>query len=278
MKGDTPSTKSAIALASQHLLRPLVRLLLRNGIAFDDFAQVARSVYAEVAREEFTPDGKRPTDSRVAILTGLTRKEVRRLRDEATNPEESPSWGGAHRATRVLSGWFQDPDFTNADGEPSDLNLKDDTQGFPALVRRYSGDMPTSAMLAELERVHAVRRIGKHTVRLLSRSYVPDSGDPEGIRMLGSATHDLLETIDTNLSRDADTKPLFQRVVFNNRVDAKMAPLFRRMTNEQGQQFLEMLDDWLATHELPEGQAGDRVRLGVGVYLFQDETQSGDEP
>ena len=274
MKSDI---KSAIALASQHLLRPLVRLLLRNGIAFDDFAEVARGVYAQVARDEFTPEGKRPTDSRVAILTGLTRKEVRRLRDEVDAPHTKQEWGGAHRATRVLSGWFQDPEFTDADGEPRDLDAKDEQTGFPALVRRYSGDMPTSAMLAELERVNAVKRVDKSKIHLLSRSYLPDTGDPEGIRMLGSAVHDLLATIDHNLSRNEGERPLFQRVVFNNQVDAKMAPLFRRITNEQAQKFLETLDDWLATHEHPAQEDGEHLRLGVGVYLFQDETQPGSE-
>ncbi len=270
--------KQAIASASQHLLRPLVRLLLRNGIAFDDFAEVARSVYAQVARDEFTPDGKRPTDSRVAILTGLTRKEVRRLRDETAEPHARQDWGGAHRATRVLSGWFQDPDFTNEEGEPRALDAKDEQNGFPALVRRYSGDMPTSAMLAELERVNAVKRVGKNKIQLLSRSYVPDSGDPEGIRMLGSAVHDLLATIDHNHSRNAGERAYFQRVAFNTRIDAKMAPLFRRITNEQAKQFLESLDDWLAAHELSEQEEGERMRLGVGVYLFQDEPQSGSDP
>lgn len=270
----TSDIKQAIASASQHLLRPLVRLLLRNGIAFDDFAEVARGVYAQVARDEFTPEGKRPTDSRVAILTGLTRKEVRRLRDESNAPGALPEWGGAHRATRVLSGWFQDPDFTDQHGEPRELDAKDENNGFPALVRRYSGDMPISAMLAELERVKAVEHVNDNKIRLLNRSYIPDHGDPEGVRMLGTAVHDLLATLEHNLTRDPGERPYFQRVAFNTRVDAKMVPLFRRITNEQGKQFLESLDDWLSAHEVPEQRSGEHNRVGVGVYLFQDEAQS----
>lgn len=262
---DNPA-KTKLTAALRHLLRPLVRILLRHGIAYGDFAEIARAVYAESAREDFALPGRKSTDSRVAILTGLTRKEVKALREAAAGDHHS----SANRATRVLSGWYQDPDFTGADGEPRVLPL-DGEGSFAELVRRYSGDMPSRALLEELRRVNAVTLDGKNRVQVLSRAYVPRAGDLEGLRMLGTALHDLTSTIDHNLTRNG-APARFQRTVFSERVPARMIPILRRITAERGQRFLESLDDWLSANELkPRDKSGDAgLRTGVGIYFFQD--------
>lgn len=267
-----------LARASHRLLRPLVRILLRHGVAHKDFDAVVRAVYAEVARESFTPPGKRATDSHVAIVTGLTRKEVKRLREHADENYDGASWGGANRATRVLSGWHRDPDFTDSDGAPRRLRLDGDHNEFTQLVRRYSGDIPTVAILDELERVRAVKRERDGTVRVLNRAYVPDAGDPERIRMLGTAGHDLLTTLEHNLSQVGDKRPLFQRSAFNLRIDPRTLPVFHRLVSQHSQQLLEIFDDWLEHHQV-DGDAPDEsaARAGVGIYYFEDAPHSGGE-
>jgi hypothetical protein len=273
MSADPAKTKLAAAL--RHLLRPLVRVLLRHGMAYGDFIDIVKAVYAETAREDFALPGRKPTDSRVAILTGLTRKEVRALREA----EAGERHANINRATRVLSGWYRDPDFTGPDGEPRILALSGNS-GFDELVRRYSGDMPPRALLEELRRVNAVRLEGKDRVRVLSRAYVPAAGDLEGLRMLGTAVHDLAATIDHNLTRDGEPAR-FQRTVFSENVPLRMIPILRRIVAERGQRFLESLDDWLSAHEVgPRDKARDEaVRTGVGIYFFQDPPpRRDDEP
>lgn len=273
----TDSTRLWLARSCHRLLRPLVRILLTHGVAYRDFAEIVRSVYAEVARESFTPEGRRPTDAHVAVVTGMTRKEVKRLRELADDHYADEVWGGANRATRVLSGWHRDPDFTDQHGEPRPLILSDhdDEIGFAALVRRYSGDIPANAILEELERVHAVERRDGHRLAVRHRAYVPEGSDPESLRMLGSATHDLLATLEYNLSRDEDVRPYFQRTVFNTRVDTRALPIFHRLVSNHGQQFLETLDDWLEHHELDASEQGVQpTRTGVGIYYFEDATRS----
>ena len=269
------SAKSRLATALRHLLRPLVRVMLRHGMAYGDLADIVKSVYVEVARDDFALPGKRSTDSRIAILTGLTRKEVKLLSEAGTGERQSNS----NRATRVLSGWYQDPDFTGADGEPGVLAL-DGKRSFSELVRRYSGDMPPRALLEELKRVGAVRIEDNGRVRVLTRSFVPVQGDLEGLRMLGTAVHDLAATIDHNIARDRSEPARFQRSVFSERVPLRNIPILRRIVAERGQRFLESLDDWLSAHESDEGTRGhesDSVRTGVGIYFFQDPPPRGDD-
>jgi hypothetical protein len=266
--------KSELLRAYGRLLRPLVRILLRNGVAYGEFAEIVKQVYVEIAREDFSLPGKKPTDSRVAILTGLTRKDVKNLRDKAGElGEERP--GQANRATRVLSGWHQDADFCGADGQPLDLPLEAGSRNFTDLVRRYSGDMPPRAMLEELLRVNAVALDPQGRVHVLNRSYVPNVGDPEGARMLGYAVRDLASSIDHNLSRDEREPPYFQRTVFSNGIPERALPIFRRIVSERGQRFLEGLDDWLSSHESEATAAGEDAdtlkHTGVGIYFFQGE-------
>ncbi len=264
--------KTQLVKASANLLRPLVRVLLRHGIAFGEFAEVAKSVYVNIARRDFTLPGRKPSDSRVAILTGLTRKDVKRLRElVAGASREKPL--SANRATRALSAWCQDPDFCGSDGRPLSLPLEG-KRSFAALVRRYSGDMPPRAMLEELERVRAVKRTRDGSVRMLTRSYLPGRDDPQGVRILGTAVADLLGTIDHNLDWNRRGPRRFQRSVSKVPVDPRSVPIFRRIAEQRGQDLLEALDDWLSGHEAEEGEG---VRVGVGIYLFQDEAVPGDE-
>lgn len=268
----TDPTRTKLAAALHHLLRPLVRVMLRHGMAYGDFLDIVKATYAESAREDFALPGKKATDSRVAILTGLTRKEVKALREAAAGER----YTNANRATRVLSGWYQDPDFTGPDGAPRTLPLDGDGS-FADLVRRYSGDMPSRALLEELRRVNAVVVEGKNQVRVLSRAFVPRAGDLEGLRMLGTALHDLTATIDYNLTRSG-APARFQRTVFSERMPARMIPIFSRITAERAQRFLESLDDWLSARELgPRDKNKNEVtRTGVGIYFFQDPAP-GDE-
>ena len=100
----------ALSAAVLRLMRPLVRILLRNGMAYGNLAELVRKAYVDVAWREFAPEGKKQTVSRVSALTGLTRKEVRRLLDEGMSAT-APDQERYNRAIRVISGWVNDRRF-----------------------------------------------------------------------------------------------------------------------------------------------------------------------
>src|SRR5262249_54084965 len=145
----------ALAQAVLRILHALARLLLRHGMPLPTFIELAKRAFVNIALREFAIPGRRPSISRAALLTGLTRKEVQRLADA---PEALAGEGyGAHsRAARVVAGWVRDADFHAASGEPQELEVDAGTASFGALVRRYGGDVPPRAVLDELMRVGAV--------------------------------------------------------------------------------------------------------------------------
>ena len=151
--------------------------------------------------------------------------------------------------------------------------MTDDGPQFPALVRRYSGDMPPRAMLEELRRVKAVT-VDEDGIHVLSRSFVPAGGDPDSLRMFGLAMSDLGNTIEHNLDEGPDGDLLFQRYVSNARLNPRMVPLFKRLLADRGMQLLESLDDWLSSEEQDDDASTTPAHVGVGIYFFD----RSDEP
>ena len=104
--------------AIERLLRPLVRLLLRHAVPFAAFEQMAKRVYVDAALNDFAIPDRKPSASRVAVLTGLTRKEVQRLRSAPDEDGAGDLSERYNRATRVLTGWVRDDDFRDNKGAP----------------------------------------------------------------------------------------------------------------------------------------------------------------
>jgi hypothetical protein len=271
----------ALNAAIAQLLRPLFRLLLRHGVSFGAFVELAKKTYLEVALHDFGIEGKKPSISRVSILSGLSRKEVQRVMAEPL--VGSVDTGERYnRAARVLTGWIRDADFLEPGGEPRAL-AADGELSFAALVRRHSGDMPARAVLDELVRVGAVRQRDDGRVELLARAYVPQQSAVDKLNILGSDVADLIDTIDHNLQHGR-SDPRFQRKVMYHSMPASAVPAFRRLSATQAQALLERLDRWLAANDTdnpPEQPDLPRARVGMGIYYFEerlDEVKTEGDP
>ena len=151
------SVKKSLLAAFRQLMRPLVRILVRHGVSFREFSEAVKTVYVDVGSKDFTLHGKKQTHSRIAIITGLTRKEVARVAENLRRGNHDTRTH-ADRVSSVLNGWYQDPDFNGPYGIPRELTFDKEHSNFVELVRRYSGDMPARAMLEEVLREGSVTR------------------------------------------------------------------------------------------------------------------------
>ena len=266
-----PRVGQALAAAVERVLRPMFRILLRNHMSFKAFLDIAKHTYVEVAADEFGIPGRKQSVSRVALLSGLTRKEVQRLLD-APAANDAEAGERYNRAARVVAGWVRDKDFSDAQGSPKVLSLQDGSASFAELVRRFSGDIPFRAVLDELLRVGVVEMHDDKSVRLKTRAYVPESGDADKLNILGTDVSDLVSTIDHNLQHGA-SDPFFQRKVMYDNVPTEALEEFRQMTGAQAQALLEQLDKWLSQHDRDThpGTAGTgQMRTGIGIYYFEE--------
>lgn len=265
---DTPH--KALATSTLRVLRPLVRILLRHGVSYATFAELAKWVFVDVATEEFAIPGRKQSVSRVAVITGLTRKEVTRVQ-QLPRPDDSEATEQYNRAARVIGGWLRDPDF-NVGDEPAELPFEDDPDSFSELVRRHSGDVPARAILDELLRVGAVERQGDGPIRLITRAYIPHSSELNKLTIVGRDAAALLATMDHNLDPNRGA-PRFQRTVAYDNLPDEALPPFRELSGEQAQALLEQLNRWLAERDRdsnPTVKGTGRNRAGLGIFYFEE--------
>jgi len=268
--------KQVLSAAVIRLLRPLVRILLRNGVPYGYFADLAKRVYVDVAMDDFGIDGRKQTISRVSIITGLSRKEVTRVKG-LSYPKDTEATERYNRAARVISAWVRDERFSDGKGQPGDLPVEGNSASFSELVRLYSGDVPVRAILDELVRVGAVERLNDGRIRLVSRAYLPKTKEDEKLSILGTDVRDIIRTIDHNLICD-QTDSFFQRKVAYDNLPAEVLPDVRSLTASEAQALLEKMDQWLSKHDRdinPSAGGTGKKMAGMGIYYFEEDLTEG---
>jgi len=265
---ESNAQRQIILRACGRILEPIVRLLLKAGITWKDFADLAKAKFVEVATDEFGIKGRPTNVSRVAILTGLDRREVHRLRASKRSEGEDPP-PGMSRATQVLAAWFNDPVFRSRDEKPRDLPFDAGTDSFSELVKRYAPGIPPVAMAKELKAAGAVADLPGGMLRVLKRQYVPTELDGEKIRLWGDGLHSLGVTLEHNLLRNGEEQPRFERRAISLNVDPAAVPAFQKMLEAEGQAFLVQTAEWLTRHGADSTSSGG-IRLGVGLYHIED--------
>ena len=268
----TGGVNKAISSAVLRLLRPLVRILLRNGMTYGEFSDLAKWVFVDVADKEFGIPGRKQTVSRIAVITGLNRKEVSRVQKIAV-PEDDATRRQYNRAARVINGWVRDAAYQNGQGQPAELPFEGETGSFSALVKAHSGDMPARAVLDELQRVGAVEVTDEGLVRLMARAYVPLTGETDKLHILGTDTALLLATIDHNLQAPPGGAYYQRKLAYDNLSEEGLAA-FRELSAEKAQALLEELDVHLSRMDRdinPDVEGDGRKHAGVGIYYFEED-------
>lgn len=266
--------KKAAFASSRMLLRPVIRLLLRCGVSWKELAELCKLVYVEVAAEDFGKRGRPANASRVAILTGLSRRDVKRAKDLLRDSDDAGFMAVERidHASRVLSAWYQDPEFCDAKGKPRLLPLEG-KGSFAVLLKRHAPDIPPTAMLKELQRVGAVRLTPQGKVRALARYFMPMSLDPDSVVRSGSVLRDLATTVAHNQLRRDHQPSRFEGRASNVRVRRVARRAFAEYLESRGMAFLEDVDTWLTLHEA-KSATEKTDRIGVGVYLIMDDEES----
>jgi hypothetical protein len=264
------SKHQILAAAVARILKPLIRILLRNGISYGTFADIAKSQFIDVARNEFSIEGRKQSVSRVSVITGLTRKEVRRV--VGLEPSEDRENAERYnRAARVVAGWRRDAAFLDRKGKPMVLSVTGKANSFQELVRRYSGDIPYRAVLDELEADGSVERLDESRVKLTQRAYLPKADESMKLHILGVDTALLIDTIDHNLKAEHPFTRFQRKVLYDNLPDEAL-PEFRRLSSKASQNLLEKFDRWLSQHDRdtrPGIEGSGRNTAGIGIYFFE---------
>jgi len=272
--------------AYRRLLTPLMRILIRNGVTVTEAIDLTKRAFVDAATSaEFRLPDRRISDTRVAILTGLTRKEVHELRSESGLRESDTNLS---RIGRLISAWNQDPDFCGPYGLPVAVRFESGTSNsglnFAELVRRHSPGISPKAMLDELLRTGLAHIDDEGWIRNSGRAYIPSKLDPAAVERLGQVLGRLADTVDFNNQVTESSLGRFERVVITDiGLSEEQYRQFNVYLRAKCQQFLETIDNWLATKEdrlnaykSPQDPTRKKFMTGLGVYHFIDEDISGE--
>ncbi len=259
------NVKEYLLQALRTMLKPLVKLFISQGVTHAEFAEAAKEIYVEIALRDFETN-ERINKSRVAILTGLTRKEVKNVIDRALESGQQEKMYS--RPERVLAGWYGDPNYTGPYGIPLELPYESSAKDEPSLVRlvkTYSGDMAPRQMLNELLRSGSVVEVDDR-YKAVSRLYEPSALSPELIVRLGEIGHRFFSTAAMNIEKKGQGTGYFDRLVYADKgCSNNVIELFDDYIKVRGQEFLEELDVWFSAKE--KLNKADETRRGTGLYM-----------
>ena len=255
-------------------LRPLARVLLRSGISYRQFSEAAKLAFVEEALGEKDQRGRVRNTSRVAIKTGLSRKQVAILRrqllagpGDGTVPER-PSNRSSH-AARVLQLWHVHPMYLESNGVPKSLPVTGDGETLATLVKMAGGDVPPGAVRAELLAASAVEELPDGHLVPLRRYFIPGDVGEDLVVGLTHILSPVLEGLAYNTG-PGRKNPFVQRLAYSDRLIPEAVPLFRQLARARAGDFLQAMDDWLSSNEQPaNGTTNHETRVGIGVFYYE---------
>jgi hypothetical protein len=258
-------------------MRPVIRILLRYGIGYREFAEVVKTAFVDVASSDFGLRGRPTNISRVAVMTGLTRKEVKRLRDKLGSGDTIIAVKTTPLAD-VLHHWHAQPEFMNVDGSPARLPFTGDKASFTSLVRAHGGDVPAGAMRTEMKRVGVLRESEDGYLELLDRTFKPES-DHEGlIAVLVHGAYALLSNIAHNTDPNRSEGTWANRFAYTQAVRKGQAGQLRRITRDRISEFAESVDDifmaYETLHENDNDEGDSKDAIAIGVFYFEERDEN----
>jgi hypothetical protein len=269
--------KSAVAHAAMAAFAPLGDLFVKLGVSCPEGESLLRSamVHGAFDRERAASE-KSVSLSRIALLTGVHRNEVKRILSTAPGIDPGREVR-RHRGNRILAAWHADPDYTNPDGQPKELDLKTTRRrgvSFWALVNRYAPGVWPRLILDELIRVGAVEQVSEQRLKVRMQSYGVAGFDADAIEDLGQRARDLLETLVHNLLNPSSAR--WCETVLTVDADPKYLPVIRNSIKRRSQSYLSSLTEELNNPRTSRSsRSKPAVRIGVTVYSFEGAVSEG---
>jgi hypothetical protein len=270
------SAKS-LGLSLRLMLRPVVRFCFRRALKIQEFIEIAKQVFFEIASEELRSGGKDASTSKLSMATGLTRREAARLAED-----EAPAEPAMNILTRIIGKWQSHPDYRTKQGAPRALSAEGRSSEFAALVESVSKDLNAYTVLFELERVGAVERDGAKVV-LSAGVFVPAPSVEEGFRILSRDFGDLIGAVEENVVTQVSPPHLHIKTHYDN-IAISHLPEIRTWLLEEGTKFHAKVREFLSQYDkdlnprLVTQPGGARVVLSAFSFTEEPLAASGTSP
>lgn len=251
------------------VLRPLVRLSIRAGVTYPAFSELLKEVYVQVADREFSLPEKDQTDSRLSVITGVHRREIKRLREQGTPVSVIPA--AASISSLLISRWLADQAFVLPDGSPRPLyrsRSEADGPGFDDLVETVTKDVRPRAILDDWIDRGLVKILPDGRIALAVDVYGPNGDDDEKFYYLGRNLRDHIEAAVSNVAKENDV-PFFERAVHYDHLSEDMSRDMMEKSNQAAMTILKQVNRQAHDVVNRDNDAGE-WRFSLGVYVFRE--------
>lgn len=277
------SLQETLLVSLATVLRPIARLMLQAGLGSSEFIAVAKSVFVHVATEEFGLRGRPTNVSRVSAMTGISRKEIARIRSEGPIERRLRPDLESTPTNTVIHYWHYDPEFSFSNGKPRPLPFSG-SSSFATLVAKYAGDIPPGAIRAELRRSGIVDE-QNGMLLIQKRIQLPLDFDEDLIRRITFSMSNLNATVAHNAQLLARKNEIaghspaslarFERSAWTDRLPTEAVLMFRDYVRQEGSRFLDEAEGWLGEREIPRSTWPSHTPkiLGVGIYYFEEDDE-----
>lgn len=264
--------QSAIFNALGRMMKPVVRLLLARGISYVQFTDWLKHVFIETAVETFGDADKGINDSKISVITGVHRKDVKRLRELSLTDAEAKVPNNVSWGSQLVSAWLNKPNYNNGDQPAAIARLRKQGQdiSFEALSEIITRDVSSRALLDEFVRLGIVTIDDKDMVQLVTTAFIPAKGEDEKAYYLGLGVGDHASAAVNNVLSQQPAS--FDRLVHYNHFSAQSIEVIEKLSREQGDQLLQTINKEAEKQNiLNPAQNENRKRFTLGVYFYAED-------
>lgn len=264
--------------AAKRILRPLVKALIARGITAPSLYAILKELYVEVAERDFRLDKEPITDSRVSVLTGVHRKDVRQLRGRNHVGDSGPGRRITLIAT-VIGRWLASPETTDAEGRPLPLPRQaDEGASFDGLVASISRDVRPRTILDELVRRRLVSLDeDEQRVTLQAEAYLDQNGSDDRLHFFTENLGDHVAAATDNVLAEGKP-PFFERAVFYNNLSGKSVDEIEAKARTLGGEALSELNRVGYSQQSQDaGKEGAHQRFRFGIYFYRVDERPPEE-
>jgi len=268
----------AFLRALARLFRPLVRIMIAQGVTLPTLTRLLKEVFVDVAENDFPVPGKAQTDSRLSLLTGIHRKDVKALRSRARTAEAPPPV--VSRNAEMIAIWTGAPDYLDERGRPKPLPLHgppDAGPSFESLVGSISKDIRSRAVLDEWQRLEIVRLDDDGLVHLNAEAFVPREEFADLAYYFGRNLRDHIAASSHNLA--GGEPAMLERAVYYDKLRPGSVRKLADLARERGSQTLIELNQKafeLSRDDAGADDASERMTFGVYFYSAGDDPDKGE--
>lgn len=268
---DQDSRQALFQRVLARLLKPIAKIMIAYNVTLNAATDALKHALYEAA----VSDNNKTTDSRVSLLTGLHRKDVRRLRE---NPSEHGKRSLINSGSLIVGIWSGNENFQSDDGKPLPLlrQGKDKQLGFNDLVRISKVDIPVSTLLdAMIEERIVEHDNSTDQYTLVTGAFLATSDDNLKLDAFEKNLAAHLDAASWNLLKDQSESARFERALHVNKLSNESIYALENEARKLTQGVLETLNrKALVLQEQDVGDKSNNRRFSIGAYILTTDNKT----